>query len=397
MNNKGFISSAVVYSFFIIFLILMVYLISSYSTVRFMLSQIKYDIRSGADLSMMGDLSLYIYVYDEEERDYTLANTIPLYGYDFEEYSYCKNGSRISYMDGKINIVSPKKDICYAYFRQTSGDITLNMYTVDENDKNKKLVLNIPDNTYFFKEASCTKGSISYDSSKRKFDIKTNDKTVCNATFKKKSNIVTLKYYIEDASGKEVYEDFKYSLTSSVGSEYSYYGYKCKNGTTLTYDRANNKFDYKEEVTDTCNIYYRGGSKLVDMKYMKENTTGVAGFTSGLFYTETINIPKIGYRYVGYKCNSDGVITRSGDTFIGTSSVQDTCYLYFDKYDANARIYYYLQTGESSYSEVFDVPSTGYKYNSSMSKCENGSVIRMEGNTAYVNSNDTCHIYFDKE
>ena len=45
MKKNGFVSTALIYTFFILFLLLMLFLLNSYSSIRFLMEQYKYDIK----------------------------------------------------------------------------------------------------------------------------------------------------------------------------------------------------------------------------------------------------------------------------------------------------------------------------------------------------------------
>lgn len=121
MKKNGFVSTTLIYTFFIIFLTLMIFLLNSYSRNRYLLSTYKYDIKksfaenNGANSK--SDLEVYFMVWNKESLEYELANDLPE-GYTLEkELSSCKNGSTIDFVDNKVAITSQGKDTCYLYFK----------------------------------------------------------------------------------------------------------------------------------------------------------------------------------------------------------------------------------------------------------------------------------------
>ncbi len=119
MKKNGFVSTTLIYTFFIIFLALMIFLINSYSKNRFMLNEYKDKIKDSYFTSDNLDLNLYFMVYNEVTKEYELEYNMPKQGYVYkEDYSYCKNGSQIVMEDGKIKVKTSKKDSCYAYFEK---------------------------------------------------------------------------------------------------------------------------------------------------------------------------------------------------------------------------------------------------------------------------------------
>lgn len=304
-----------------------------------MLSQIKYDIRSGVSVTK-GDINLYIYIYDKEDKSYSLVNEVPMFGYDFvRDYSSCSDGSRITFLNSELKIYAKGKTTCKVYFTQTESDVNLSVYTKEDNDSKEVLVTNIPNSKYELTSSKCSSGNITFNEGTRRFNIKSNGKTNCKVVFTKRDNIVTIKYFLEDASGKHIYNDFKYSEDIKYpGNDYNFYAYKCDNNTIITNDPVNRKLIYEEKVKDTCNVYFRGGKNKVNMKFYREDKYGEPGKISDKLYTETVNIPSVGYVYIGYICDLDGVIDYNNGNIIGTSSKQDTCYLYFDRYSNEANL-----------------------------------------------------------
>lgn len=74
MNKKGFISTSVIFAFFITFLMLLVIIITSYAQNRVLMNQIKKDIKSNLYIkykySKTNDESIKIPVADEVTPEY---------------------------------------------------------------------------------------------------------------------------------------------------------------------------------------------------------------------------------------------------------------------------------------------------------------------------------------
>ena len=117
MKKNGFISTSLIYTFFIIFLTLLVFVISSYSKTRFLLNEYKDKIKEEfSDINTL-DVNLYFKVWNEETKEYEIEYNMPKEGYVFDNnLSYCEKGSTLSMEDGRVIVDTIKKDRCYAYF-----------------------------------------------------------------------------------------------------------------------------------------------------------------------------------------------------------------------------------------------------------------------------------------
>ena len=116
MKKNGFVSTALIYTFFIIFLTLMVYLLNSYANKRILLNSYKEDIKKSF-VKENKDVTLYYMVWNRETLNYEINNTIPTLGYVYNsDLSYCSNGSIINYLDGNFTIDNTKEDMCFLYF-----------------------------------------------------------------------------------------------------------------------------------------------------------------------------------------------------------------------------------------------------------------------------------------
>ena len=124
MKKNGFISTSLIYTFFVLFLLLMLFLINSYSSKRFLLDRYKYDVKNKMLEDSAADINIYFMVYDEDSKEYELRYEIPekSEGYHFDiELSYCKKTpkSNIGYYltENEIKVSGIKqKDFCYIYF-----------------------------------------------------------------------------------------------------------------------------------------------------------------------------------------------------------------------------------------------------------------------------------------
>lgn len=127
MNNKGFVSSALIYTFFILFLILMVFLLNDYSSTRYMVDRYRYDIKQELYEMTNKDLNLYIMVKEKNASDYKYVKELDStknYNFIVNE-SFCKDSinskdkstkSSVNYVDNNIVITSTGIAFCYAYF-----------------------------------------------------------------------------------------------------------------------------------------------------------------------------------------------------------------------------------------------------------------------------------------
>ena len=184
MKKNGFVSTSLIYTFFILFLLLMLFLLNSYSRNRFLLEQYKSEIKESLFELSKADINLYVMVWNKITHDYDLRGNIPVFGYEYEEeVSYCKNNSIIEYNDGAIRLTSEGKDSCYAYFYPLTEDIILTIYTKETVDSEKVEVTSVPESSYEYSEteSSCTKGTITFDPNTQDFTIKSKYQTECSA------------------------------------------------------------------------------------------------------------------------------------------------------------------------------------------------------------------------
>ena len=401
MKKNGFISTSIIYTFFVIFLLLMIFLLNSYSRTRYLLEEFKYEIKSSFSEIGGADINLYFMVWNQETNEYEINDSMPYFGYEYESnFSYCKNGSSLDYNGGNISITASRKDSCYAYFKEADKDITLHIYTQETADSNPVLVHSIPDSSYIYQEGNCTNdATITWNNDTRKFTITSEYRTECNATFIRQDMDIILNFYKEDANGTHEYNGLKYMEIDEIpGMNYTFDSYVCVNNLT-TINPVNGELSIESDGKDECNIYYNGGNDKVEIIIMQETAEGVSGYTTGKKYSRVYSVPSSGYAYVGYICDdSSASITFSNGTLYGEAQNQTICRAYFNSYSDNVLINYYLQTSKDTYEHVTNIPSLGYIYNKSKSSCLNGSTIKVENNIVYIDTtldNEVCDVYFD--
>lgn len=336
MKNKGFVSTSLIYTFFIIFLLLMIFLLNSYSRVRFLLEDYKYDIKESFASLNNADINLNIMALEYSSGEYELMDHVPTFGYIYdEEFSYCENGSNITYSNGNISVAATKKDNCYAYFIGLEKDIVLRVYKKESETGNATLINNIPNRSYNLASASCTKGTITFNETTRRFLISSSEKTVCEVIFIKRDMDINVNVYKEIPGGSHIYEidgnNIKFTLVNDIpNSDYTLHSYDCENDDT-TIKEENGELVVDATGKDTCNVYYVGGSDKVEIVIMQESTSGDAGYTTGKKYTRVYQSPGEDYTYVGSICDDTSAeVTYVDGEFTGVNDTQTICRVYFD-------------------------------------------------------------------
>ena len=120
MKKNGFVASSLIYTFVVVFLGLMLFLLNSYYRVGNLADKYKLDIRTSL-LDMM--------VWNEITKEYEKVKDVPKIGYYFEsDYSYCENNSQLNYQNGIITLKSLQKDYCYAYFKKRDEDCSISPF-----------------------------------------------------------------------------------------------------------------------------------------------------------------------------------------------------------------------------------------------------------------------------
>lgn len=115
MKKDGFVSTALVYTFFVLFLMLMVFLINNYSSRRYLLYRQNNDIKEELYKLRGADIDLYIMIWNNTTKEYEYSYYAPSNG-TLDRKSYCKNGGTLNYENGEITINAKRRDECHAYF-----------------------------------------------------------------------------------------------------------------------------------------------------------------------------------------------------------------------------------------------------------------------------------------
>jgi len=403
MKKNGFVSTSLIYTFFIILLLLILFLLNSYSRIRFLLEDYKYDIKDSFANASVADINIYFMLWDRNTGEYELTDSMPSFGYTYEsEFSYCKNGSQISNVNGNISVTASRRDSCYIYYREIEKDIVLNIYKKDSVTGKKTLVNTVPGANYNFTGYNCTNGgTLTFDQKTRKFKITSATKTVCDVEFTRKEMDIVINIFKESTTGNHEYNGLKYTeVTELPGSNYSYDSFVCKNNKA-SIKEENGELTVEASGRDECNVYFNGGSDKVEIIIMQETESGVTGYTTGKYYSRVYQSPGTGYAYVGYICdNKNATVTYKNGIFEGVSDTQTMCRVYFNKYNTNSAIInYYLEKSDGTYESVSSVPEIGYVFNSSKSGCENGSSYQVVNNYVIVNATsneEKCNFYYDQ-
>ena len=331
MKKNGFVASSLIYTFVVVFLGLMLFLLNSYYRVGNLADKYKLDIRTSLLNDKRADLNIDMMVWNEITKEYEKVKDVPKIGYYFEsDYSYCENNSQLNYQNGIITL----KDYCYAYFKKRDEDIKINIYTKEKANSEEVLVNSIPSPVYKIESSNCTNGAqIKFTESDRKFTVKAKNKTECKVVFVKRQTDIELQIYKESASGNQNFENLKYMETDNIpGLNYEFYKYVCDdNNVKTTIYEANNNLKIESKGKNNCQVYYKGGTDKVEIIVMIETNTGNAGYTTGKKYSRTSSVPGVGYNYVGYICeDAKAKVTYENNTFTGTNDTQTACRIYFD-------------------------------------------------------------------
>ena len=122
MKKNGFVSTTLIYTFFILFLALMIFLLGSYSHNRHILNSYKTDIKVSLLENSGQDINVYFMIYNDITEGYDLKKNVPNNAdYTFmRDMSSCNNGATITYENGKYKISAAKTDDCYLFFKPKS-------------------------------------------------------------------------------------------------------------------------------------------------------------------------------------------------------------------------------------------------------------------------------------
>ncbi len=424
MKKNGFISTTLIYTFFVVFLLLMVFLLNNYSRTRFLLDEYRYDIKNSFKDNNASDVGVFIKVLNGE--DYEERGEVPGLGYYLdEEASYCspegENAGTIAYKNGNLIIDAKGKTTCYAYFKKYDFDINLDIYIKDNASTNCKTnpdkctkVNDVPNSSYKFvaESSSCDNGSqLIFDEMNRSFNVSSTSRTTCTAEFMRRNMDINIYLYKEDNngtivdnSGNSLTSGKKYKeVTTIPGFNYIFASYTCeKNNTILAFNSSTYEIDVNSSGQDICRVYFNKEKQAMQTEIiiMQETALGENGITANKKYSRAYSIPGLGYRYAGYRCE-DGttVLSYSGGVLQANPSTSDTvCYAYFEKTSNSVLYNYYIQNSDGSYDKVANLPSGGYVYNTTKSKCENSSTLSFYNGilTADTAGEDTCNIYYDR-
>lgn len=217
MNNKknGFIATALIYPFYLTILLMLTFLLNSYSRVAFDLREISKDIRDeepGIE-ERYADVNAYIYARESESDTYISINHLPGQNYTYDNSKcYTLDGeedpnSTASLVNNEIVIRAKNKTVCKLYFtkQKREADIVLNIYVNDidtsvdtAKDINYNLLdampSNINDYIYVESKTNCVDASnnkLSQDiislndetDYSKGFQINATEKTICNVYF----------------------------------------------------------------------------------------------------------------------------------------------------------------------------------------------------------------------
>ena len=396
MKKNGFISTTLIYTFFIIFLLLMIFLLNNYSRVRYLLGEIKYDIKNSFSEISMADINLNIFVLNPTINDYELVKEMPEGGYLLNgDVSYCRNGGTISYVNDEIIIDAKERDYCYAYFTAYSRDVTINVYketiagTKYFNEKNYTKVDAIPGDTYEFNTYECTNGAkVEYKN--RKFNIDTAGQAECNIYFNRIGELQELVFMQEADTCEDGYTiGKKYQRVASAPTTgYRYIGYKCDSAeATVTY--VNGKFTIESEIETVCYAYFNKNTGGAQINYFIESIDGV--------YNSVIDAPTFGYTYnsAKSKCLNGGKITVDASNKVTVNSTDDVCDVYFDLRKRDVQLEIYVMNRETGKWEVGKVPKVGYEIYNAGCNPNNASIEYKNGKLEIESDGPTvCTVYF---
>jgi len=264
MKKNGFVSTALIYAFFIIFLLLMIFLLNSYSTTRFLLEQYKNDIKNDFVDVTGADINLYYMIYNVASEEYDIEKEVPD-GFAFEENkSYCVNGSTINYTNNEIVLSEIKgRESCYVYFKEDNDSNIIRIYTKETADGNKYLVRNVlnADIDYEIIKQDCVDNSgnvvnnvvLNYDATTGKYFIDSNPsnkRVVCTIELLRKNTLI-INYYLQNNDGNYI------PSVSIPSSGYTYNSEKssCINAASINVT-DNFEITIEPNTSNTCNVYF---------------------------------------------------------------------------------------------------------------------------------------------
>lgn len=348
MRKNGFISISLIYTFFILFLILMVFLLNNYSSTRFMLDQYKSDIKNDYVEWQSADINLYYMVWNDVTNSYEMENGISseLEGnYEYQpSVSYCDNNSSMTYnpTTREFTIKAIEKDRCFVYFRQS---VNVNIFTRESDTSQYFPVRIIPGYNYKLDTSSgnctnTTKGvscrcdsrvSIEFDEKNRTYSLSTINKgSTCELKFTRISTNVTTSILMEDNDGTETRDGDtrKYIATPNVPNTdiYRMDGIVCsKNGDKdfTVVKLENGKLVTESSVDNDCKVYF-----------IKDRTNEYNDIKVNVFVWENngyklSTMPTVGYKYYSGGCTNGAEIIYDYKTLKVMSNGPTECNVYF--------------------------------------------------------------------
>ena len=115
MKKNGFISTAIIYTFFTTFLLLMIFLLNNYSRVHFLLDEVKNDIKEDFVVDDLRDVNLYIYIKNSGSSNYEPVDVLPGGNYNLDSQSCDYDKAYVSYENGQLVINSGGRTTCTVY------------------------------------------------------------------------------------------------------------------------------------------------------------------------------------------------------------------------------------------------------------------------------------------
>ncbi len=140
MNNKGFVSSTLIYTFFVFFLLLLVMIISNLANNKILLDRYKRNAKYDIFTANRSDINLHILlekklnsgetaamiggytprrIFEEvniDNLDITNLKVYSTYCTNNARIIYCRNGNSNECVPNQLKIVAPGPTDCYIYY-----------------------------------------------------------------------------------------------------------------------------------------------------------------------------------------------------------------------------------------------------------------------------------------
>ena len=194
----------------------------------------------------------------------------------------------------------------------------------------------------------------------------------------------TLLIYVEDLNDTGAGSG-RYSIKEVIPAiGYAYSGYKCQNGSILTYDETTQNTSVTTDQIEVCSIYFDSTAMAdVTLNVMLEENP------DSNTYSVTNQIPYFGYKYSHYECDNNSTLQYNQElhNVSITSTNQDTCSIYFKKYPVDLEVKLFVEDSYDSnnYIERLSIPSNKvYELNNSNSECINNNGERIDTTIDYV-------------